>query len=63
MKKNVYPKWARSRNSLNQLDLFDWLREEDFRAANPEACRWARRHGTSVRHAALLMDLNGFGAR
>jgi hypothetical protein len=64
MNKNSYPKRARLRNSHSQPDLFDdWMRDKDFRVANPEARRLAARHGLSIRHAAVLMELHGLGAR
>jgi hypothetical protein len=58
-----YTQRARPRN-LYQLDLFDdFLREEDFRAANPAARRLAGQFGLSIHHAAVLMQLHGLGAR
>jgi hypothetical protein len=62
MNENAYTKRTRVRNSLYQLDLFkDYLRGQDFQAAHPEARRLAARHGVSIRHAALLMELNSLG--
>jgi hypothetical protein len=59
-----YTKRARPRNSLHQLDLFDdWMREQDFRPANPAARRLAAQFGLSIHHAVLLTRLHGLGSR
>jgi hypothetical protein len=56
-----YQKRRATRNYPLQPDLFDWARERDLRAANPNARRLADRYGISVQHAATIAAAAGLG--
>jgi hypothetical protein len=49
----AYQKRRATRNYSLQPDLFDWARERDLRAANPNARGLADRYGISVQHATI----------
>jgi hypothetical protein len=56
-----YQKRHHNRNYHFQPDLFDWARERDLRAANPNVRRLAHRYGISVHHTAAIVAATGLG--
>jgi hypothetical protein len=56
----AYQKRRHNRNH-HQPDLFDWARERELRAANPNVRRLADRYGISVHHAATIAAAAGLG--